>query len=96
MASISFFPGNDPLGWRDLHENLHRHDRYFLQGKMNAIDTTFLTAKKTRKLKPFRAQLCCDETFDPAAIVTTDVGPAELKQATYNIHRDTLTLELLA
>ena len=89
------YPNNTPLGWRDLHDNLHRHDRYFLEGNMNNVATTFLTAKKNRKLKPIVVPLCCEDTFDPTASPTTDLGAGEVRAATYNIHRDTLSLELL-
>lgn len=75
---------NTPLGWEALHQNLHRDYRYFLEGKMNGVATTFNTARKTRALEPFNITLCCDDVFSPENEIETSIGPVSPNKITVN------------
>jgi len=76
---------NNPLGWVALHENLHKHNRYFATGNMNDTpDTAFLSTIKTRKLTPFTALVCCGDEFDPSQNITTLAGVGQIQKATVN------------
>lgn len=72
---------NEPLGWVQLHDNLHRHNRYFLNGVMNGADETFLSVRKTRGFKEFTTKICCDDNFDPTDYITTAAGQLTVKKA---------------
>lgn len=86
---------NNALGWVALHDNLHRHGRYFLEGRMNDEDTTFTTAKRVKKLTSFTVQSCCEDDFDPVATITVPAGVGEVKRAGENIFRESLKIDLL-
>lgn len=76
---------NNPLGWVALHENLHKDRRYFLEGNMNDTPgATFLSTVKTRKLKEFSVNVCCDDAFNLTDTIETLVGDASIQRATYN------------
>lgn len=85
---------NEPLGWRDLHDNLHRYNRFFLQGSMNDEDTTFESARRTRRLTEFKVDRCCGDEFDPTKDPLTPIGRASVNQATWNLYQDKITLDL--
>ncbi len=86
---------NNSMGWVELHDNLHRHGRYSIEGTMNNTPTTFTTAKRVKKLADFTVPVCCDEGFDPIQTVTVPAGVGRVKQATENIYRDTIKFQLL-
>lgn len=75
---------NDPLGWVALHENLHKHYRYFADGIMNDVPETFLSVRRTRKLKPFSVNVCCDDGFSPEQYITTAAGRLDIDKCTIN------------
>lgn len=75
---------NDPMGWVMLHDNLHRHNRYFEEGTMNGDAETFETVRKTRKLEDFAINSCCDEDFNPENYITTSAGQVTVTKATVN------------
>jgi len=76
---------NDCLGWEQLHENLHKHRRFFLEGNMNDTPaTTFLSSLKTRKLNAFTVKVCCDDVFDLTDSIDTLAGVASVQKATFN------------
>lgn len=87
------YPENAPLGFQQLHDKLHRHNRYFRQGKLNNANATFLSWKKLRRLSPVTIPWCC-ATFSPEAGVLTSLGPATIQKAVHNLYRDTMTLDL--
>lgn len=89
------FGGNNPLGFLELHDNLHRHNRYFEDGRMNNAATTFTTFRKTKRLKQFSVAVCCDQNFNPADLVTTSLGPGRVAQAAHNLIRNKVKLDLL-
>ena len=85
---------NEPLSWTNLHDKLHRHWRPFTSGSLNGANVTFLSTEPLKKQPDFIVPLCCDETFDPSAYVTTVLGNGLVQTATENLYRDTLKLQL--
>ena len=85
---------NQPLSWTNLHDNLHRHNRPFGAGSMNNAPETFTTTHKIKKQTPFSISHCCDDTFDPAEYVTTPIGNGYVDEATKNLFKDRITLNL--
>lgn len=90
---------NNPLGWEMLHENLHKHNRYFTEGEMNGVAATFETVRRSRKLKPFNTQVDCADDFTPEDFITTPGGEATVSRVitNYNSAKDKqiLTIEAL-
>jgi len=74
--------GNDPLGWVMLHDNLHREGRYFIDGTMNLVPETFNTIKRTRKMEPFKVDICCSDGWDALDYITTKAGIVDVSKAT--------------
>jgi hypothetical protein len=84
-GNTAILDNNNPLGWVALHENLHKHNRYFATGNMNDTpDTAFLSTIKTRNLTPFTALVCCGDNFDPSQNITTLAGVGQIQKATVN------------
>lgn len=88
---------NIPMGWQNLHENLHLHGRYQPIGYINNENTptAFLSYKRIRKQGAFTVPLCCDVNFNPMLLVQGADGTAEIESAEYDILNDSLTVELL-
>lgn len=89
---------NEVLGFAALHENLHRDYRYFLDGKMNNVVTTFNSTRKTRELEPFELDLCCNETFNPENEIMTKIGLVSPQKVTidYSSGSNSKTLTITA
>lgn len=75
---------NSPLGWVALHDSLHRNNRYFLEGTMNNVATTFNSVRKTRALEEFAVTVCCDDVFNPSNEITTSIGLVSPEKVTIN------------
>jgi hypothetical protein len=86
---------NDKLGFLELHDKLHRHNRYFENGTMNQLPQTFTTYRKTRKLAQFSTAVCCEDNFDASKLVLTSLGLGKIAQAGHNLIRNKVTLDLL-
>ena len=71
---------NEPLGWERLHDKLHRHGRFFVDGTMNGAPETFLSTVKTRDMESFKVNQCCFDAFDPSNYITTAAGQIEVKR----------------
>lgn len=84
---------NRPLAWTELHQNYHRHDMPGA-GKINTVEVTPLSIRKTRKAPRFAVTHCCDDTFNPENFITTSMGEGEVTTADWNIARDYLAPEL--
>lgn len=89
------FEGNYPLGFVQLHANLHKHNRYFSAGTMNNAATTFDSYRKTKRLKQFSAAVCCQDNFNAADLVITSIGNGKVTQAAHNLIRNKVKLTLL-
>ncbi len=76
--------GNAPMGFMLLHENLHKHYRYFESGLMNEEPTEFLSTRKSRKMEPFTVDICCDDGFNPEDYMITRAGNVTVEKATIN------------
>jgi hypothetical protein len=71
---------NGHLSWANLHYNYHRHNRVLIQGYMNNVLTTFLSAKQLREQKEIIIKKCCGDTFDPLLqLYKTGLGNGILK-----------------
>jgi hypothetical protein len=62
---------NMPMSWSYLFQCYFRHDRVLLDGYMNFIATTFVSARKT-KVQEINAILCSE--YDPENYITTELG----------------------
>ncbi len=83
---------NGHLSLANLHYNYWRHNRILSSGKMNGIDTEFLSTQKIRKLKEHQIVLC--EEFDPLKQVNTEQGEAIVNEATFYPFDSKLTLNM--
>ena len=85
---------NDPLRWFNLHDKLYRHNRPFPSGTMNGEVVTFDSTEKNQKQPAFTVGRCCDVVFDPTKYITTKLGQGDVREATINLFKDRLELEL--
>lgn len=85
---------NLPLSWPYLHENLHLHRKASESLTINGTPTTALTFRKQRKAPAIITRLCCDDDFDAADTITTDMGEADVDTAELNVLREHVTLKL--
>lgn len=88
---------NGHLSWANLHENYHRYDRYLINGTMNDTDTTFETAKKTKRQVPvvYYNNGCCD-VIDPLTdLVTTEMGDGQVDKMSKSNRDESFTFELM-
>lgn len=85
---------NRPLGWENLHDKLHRHNRPFTSGTLNGSPETFTTVQKIKKQPPFTVPNCCDAAFDAGQYVTTALGDGSVQEATENLYKDSVELQL--
>lgn len=85
---------NSPHRFQVLHDKLHRHYRPFPTGTMNGEAATFLSTQKIQKQPSFTVGLCCDDTFDPTKYITTQLGNGSVREATRNLLKDRLELNL--
>jgi hypothetical protein len=84
---------NEPFGWTSLIENLHRYNADFGSGTFGS-ETTAITVRKNQKQPSFSTCLECSTGFDPGDFITTPLGEGEVQEATYNIFRDSLSVQL--
>lgn len=85
---------NRALSFTELHENLHRHFRYWKNGTLNGDPVTFTSYRPTRKQPAFDHVLCCDDDFNEREPVTTGIGAGFIESAVYNMQADIITLEI--
>ncbi len=85
---------NDPLRWFNLHDKLYRHNRPYPSGTMNGEVVTFDSTEKNQKQPAFTVGRCCDVVFDPTKYITTKLGQGDVREATINLFKDRLELEL--
>lgn len=83
---------NEWLSISRLHNNYWRHNRILRTGKLNGVDTTFISFQKIRKIQEQNIILC--EDFDPLKSVTTELGSAIVNEATFFPLDSKLTLNL--
>jgi hypothetical protein len=80
---------NAHLSWANLHNSYFRHNRVLIEGYMNGVLTTFWTAQKN-KLQPVNAIVCPLDNFDPADLITTELGETYLGSAKATVKKSTL------
>lgn len=83
---------NRPLSWTELLYNFHRHNMAGA-GEINGAEVTPLSLKKTRKQPAFMVSHCCDDEFDPAELVHTNLGDGQVQSAAWNIAKNYLEIE---
>jgi hypothetical protein len=86
---------NNTLAVSQLLRDYHRYGRPVPTGKMNNVETTFISTIPTKKGEPFSFQLCCGDTFDPDDYIQTDMGIREVSKATFNLNTGTLDVTLM-
>lgn len=84
---------NQGLSWSELLYNFYRHNMAGA-GEINGAPVTPLSLKKTRKQPAFVVPHCCDDSFDPSDLHTTDLGDGQVDSALWNIAQDYIELEL--
>lgn len=66
---------NAPMSKANLQDRFWRHDRYLLNGNMNAVDQTFEGVRPNIQQTGVRAQFCCElEGWDANEGVITELG----------------------
>lgn len=85
---------NESLGWQNLHDKLHRHNRPFLSGSMNGSPEVFDSVQKIKKQPPFTVANCCDDMINPDQYVTTALGQGRVQDAVENLFKDTVEIQL--
>lgn len=85
---------NRPLAFTELHENLHRHYRYWKTGTLNGDPVTFDSYVPTLKQPTFGHTLCCGDVFDENKPVTTQIGAGFIEAAVYTIETDRILLNI--
>lgn len=87
---------NAHLSWANLHYNYHRHDRWLLDGNMNRVDETFLSAKKTKRQVPIRfAGGCCAAINPLTDLITSELGDGQIDKMQKDNRDELYTFELL-
>jgi hypothetical protein len=84
---------NRPFAWTSLIENLHRFNADFPVGTFGS-ETDAITVRKNQKQPAFSTCLTCSDDFDPGDFITTPLGEGEVQEASYNIFRDSLSVQL--
>lgn len=87
---------NGHLGWTNLHDNYYRHGRPQLTGNMNGTDETFESAYPSKEQEILAVQIECSEflSFDPGALVQTQLGWGEVMSWEYSAKKCQLTLQI--
>lgn len=84
---------NRPLSWTELHRDFYTAEMDG-SGEINGIEVTPYSLKKTRKAPAFGVRLCCDDDYNPSALVTTAMGNGEVAESERDWGKDLLTLTL--
>lgn len=85
---------NGYLSISNLHNEFWKHERIFLNGNMNGLQQTFLSALKLRQLEKLNIIKCCNTEFDPVDTINTELGTANVESATFNLFDNKLELDL--
>jgi hypothetical protein len=72
---------NGHLATSNLQDKYWRHNRILSIGKLNGVDVTFISTQKIKKLTEQTIILC--EDYDPLKQVTTELGPANVKESSF-------------
>jgi len=86
---------NNTLAFAQLHRDYWQHNRVLLVGKMNGVETNFISSIRTRKQVRITVPHCCDDGFDPSELHKTAFGWGEVERSEYNLISETLELDLL-
>lgn len=65
---------NMHLSWANLQDCYFRHNRVLIEGRLNGRPTVFWSAQKTIKQDPINAIVCPADNFNPADLITTELG----------------------
>lgn len=88
---------NGHLSFPNLHDKYWRNYAYQATGKMNSADITFDSVRPSKKGEPITInKWCCTDfiNFDPATLVTTELGNGEIEKITFSVRSGTVTFEL--
>lgn len=86
---------NNSLAWAQLHRDYHKYYRPLIKGNMNGVDTTFESARPTKKGEIITVPLCCGDEFNPDDTVKTVFGDGVVDKAVYSFKDNTIDLDLL-
>jgi hypothetical protein len=83
---------NGHLSVANLMYHYWMHNRVLIEGNMNNSDETFLSSQKQKVFNEI--EIILNEEFDPKDYITTTLGNADVKEASYNWNTNTLKLNL--
>ena len=85
---------NGRLSIANLHEDLHKHNRPFIEGNMNNTPTTFLSPVYKKEQDNIVVKNCCaDEVDKTFALVRTELGDGIITEAEVNYSKDIITFK---
>lgn len=87
---------NNTLSIAILQRDYFKYDRYLRNGKMNDVETNFITTKPLKKGETINIPFCCDlsKNFDPDNKIITPLGEGIITSAVLNTKKMELSLEL--
>lgn len=87
---------NAHLSWANLHYNYHRYNRVLINGNMNLIPTTFITARKFKQQEDVNFPYCCSDLLSPLTdLYRTLVGDGIMDDAEHDLKTDIININLL-
>lgn len=89
---------NGHLSFPNLHDKYWRNYAYQPTGFLNSDPVTFESTRPNKKQEPFTLEgWCCDDfvNFDPATLVTTELGNGEVEKITFSVRSGRVTFELI-
>ena len=86
---------NNSLAWSQLLRDYHRHKRPFRSGNMNGVDTTFDSVIPTVKGEEIGIPLCCNDIFNPADLVKTQIGDGVIDSTSFSLRTGIMKVNLM-
>lgn len=90
----NIFVPNAPLGYGALLPDYYTWDRPLVEGEINNANTVFDSTQPLKEQQEIRLSFCCLNNFNPTEKVRTQLGDGEVKQSSYNLKTNTLSLTI--
>ena len=86
---------NARMSWANLHYDLHRHNRPFKSGTMNALSTVFLSPVYNKTQDNIQYQLCCENPYRMEdSLVRSELGDGNIEEAEVNYSDEVIKFKL--
>lgn len=96
MIQNGFRSLNNVFGFRNLFNEFHKFERPLKNGKVDGVQTDFVSSIRTKKGKTFAIPyLICSEDFNPDKLVKTALGNGVVDSAKLRLKDSMIELELL-